>query len=201
MPRPDRPAAGIEPLVAAADLRPRLGVLAAGFAAVAIVSFVSLAWPQALASTLLGTLMIAGADVDARTFLLPDTVTLGALIGGILAAAVLDPFDPADSAGEASARALGTAAMLLLVRWSYARLRGREGLGLGDIKLAAAIGAWLPLDAIPICFALASSAALILVLFAHVRGRALEAATKLPFGAFLCPALWLVFYVTVFPSP
>ena len=187
--------------MAAADLRPRLGVLAAGFAAVAIVSFVSLAWPQALASTLLGTLMIAGADVDARTFLLPDTVTLGALIGGILAAAVLDPFDPADSAGEASARALGTAAMLLLVRWSYARLRGREGLGLGDIKLAAAIGAWLPLDAIPICFALASSAALILVLFARVRGRPLEAATKLPFGAFLCPALWLVFYATVFPFP
>ena len=201
MPRPDRPAAGIEPLAAAADLRPRLGVLGAGFAAVASVSFVSLAWPQALASTLLGTLMIAGAEVDARTFLLPDTVTLGALIGGILAAAVLDPFDPADSAGEASARALGTAAMLLLVRWSYARLRGREGLGLGDIKLAAAIGAWLPLDAIPICFALASSAALILVLFARVRGRPLEAATKLPFGAFLCPALWLVFYATVFPFP
>ena len=201
MPRPDRPAAGIEPRVGEVNLRPALGVLATGFAIVAIVSFVSLAWPQALASTLLGTLMIAGADVDARTFLLPDTVTLGALIGGILAAAVLDPFDPADSAGEASARALGTAAMLLLVRWSYARLRGREGLGLGDIKLAAAIGAWLPLDAIPICFALASSAALILVLFARLRGRPLEAATKLPFGAFLCPALWLVFYATVFPFP
>ena len=201
MPRPDRPAAGIEPRVGEVNLRPALGVLATGFAIVAIVSFVSLAWPQALASTLLGTLMIAGAEVDARTFLLPDTVTLGALIGGILAAAVLDPFDPADSAGEASARALGTAAMLLLVRWSYARLRGREGLGLGDIKLAAAIGAWLPLDAIPICFAVASSAALILVLFARVRGRPLEAATKLPFGAFLCPALWLVFYATVFPFP
>jgi len=201
MPRPDRPAAGIEPRVGEVNLRPALGVLATGFAIVAIVSFVSLAWPQALASTLLGTLMIAGAEIDARTFLLPDTVTLGALIGGILAAAVLDPFDPADSAGEASARALGTAAMLLLVRWSYARLRGREGLGLGDIKLAAAIGAWLPLDAIPICFALASSAALILVLFARVRGRPLEAATKLPFGAFLCPALWLVFYATVFPFP
>ena len=201
MPRPDRPAAGIEPRVGEVNLRPALGVLATGFAIVAIVSFVSLAWPQALASTLLGTLMIAGAEVDARTFLLPDTVTLGALIGGVLAAALLDPLDPAGGAGEASARALGTAAMLLLVRWSYARLRGREGLGLGDIKLAAAIGAWLPLDAIPICFALASSAALILVLFARVRGRPLEAATKLPFGAFLCPALWLVFYATVFPFP
>jgi leader peptidase (prepilin peptidase)/N-methyltransferase len=184
-----------------ADLRPRLGVLAAGFAAVAIVSFASLAWPQALASTLLGTLMVAGADVDARTFLLPDTVTLGALVSGILAAAALDPLDPGWSAGEAAARALGTGAVLLLVRWGYTWLRQREGLGLGDIKLAAGIGAWLPLDAIPLCFALAAGAALILVLFAHLRGRPIEAATKLPFGAFLCPALWLVFYVNALPFP
>jgi leader peptidase (prepilin peptidase)/N-methyltransferase len=87
------------------------------------------------------------------------------------------------------------------VRWGYARLRHREGLGLGDVKLGAAIGAWLPLEAIPICFALAASAALILVLFAHLRGRPMEAATKLPFGAFLCPALWLVFYASAFLSP
>jgi leader peptidase (prepilin peptidase)/N-methyltransferase len=183
-----------------ADLRPHLGVLAAGFAVVAIVSFASLAWPQALASTLLGTLMIAGAEVDARTFLLPDTVTLGALATGILAAGALDPLDPGGSAGEAAARAAGTAAVLLLARFGYAWLRHREGLGFGDIKLAAAIGAWLPLDAIPICFALATSAALILVLFAHLRGRRMEAATKLPFGAFLCPALWLVFYAFALPS-
>jgi leader peptidase (prepilin peptidase)/N-methyltransferase len=183
-----------------ADLRPHLGVLAAGFAAVAIVSVASLPWPQALASTLLGTLMIAGADVDARTFLLPDTVTLGALVSGIAAAAALDPFDPGLSAGEAAARALGTGAVLMLVRWGYAWLRQREGLGLGDVKLAAGIGAWLPLDAIPVCFALAASAALILVLFAYLRGRPIEAATKLPFGAFLCPALWLVFYALALTS-
>ncbi len=169
----------------------------AGFAAVAAVSFTFLAWPTAIASTLLGTLMIAGAEVDARTFLLPDTVTLGAAATGILAAAALDPVDPGGSAAEAALRAGGTAGALLLVRWGYARLRQREGLGLGDVKLAAAIGAWLPLDAIPICFALAASAALILVLFAHLRGRPMGAATKLPFGAFLCPALWLVFYAGV----
>ena len=184
-----------------ADLRPRLGVIAACFAGVAIVSFISLAWPVALASTLLGTLMVAGADVDARAFLLPDTVTLGALVAGILAAAALDPLDPGWSAGEAAARALGTGGVLLFVRWGYGWLRQREGLGLGDIKLGAAIGAWLPLDAIPICFALAAGGALILVLLAHLRGRPIEAATKLPFGAFLCPSLWLVFYALALPSP
>ncbi len=194
-PRPGRrPArAGIE----VSELCPAPGVLLVGFAAVAAVSFASLAWPIALASTLLGTLMIAGAEVDARAFLLPDTVTLGAAVIGILAAAALDPLDPAWSAAAAALRGGGTAAALLLLRWGYRGLRQREGLGLGDVKLAAAIGAWLPLDAIPICFALAASAALILVLFAHLRGRPMQATTRLPFGAFLCPALWLVFYAGV----
>jgi leader peptidase (prepilin peptidase)/N-methyltransferase len=164
---------------------------------VAVISFASLPWPVALASSVLGTLMIAGAEVDARTFLLPDTVTAGTLLSGILAAAALDPFAPGWSAGAAAARALGTAAVLLLLRWGYARLRGREGLGFGDIKLAAGIGAWLPLDAIPACFALAASAALVLVLYAQARGRPMQAATRLPFGAFLCPALWVVFYAGV----
>jgi leader peptidase (prepilin peptidase)/N-methyltransferase len=176
------------------DLRPHPVILLAGAAAIAAVSFASLAWPVALASTVLGILMIAGAEVDARTFLLPDTVTLGALVTGVLAALALAPLEPGMAAGAAAARAAGTAALLLLVRGCYARLRHREGLGLGDIKLAAGIGVWLPLDAIPICFGLAAGSALIMVLLAHVRGRPMHATTRLPFGAFLCPALWIVFY-------
>jgi leader peptidase (prepilin peptidase)/N-methyltransferase len=177
------------------DLRPHPLVLIGGTAAVAAVSFASLAWPEAIASTVLGALMIAGAEVDARTFLLPDTVTLGALASGLLAAFALDPIDPVRAAGEAALRAAVTAAILFGMRWAYARLRGREGLGLGDIKLAAGIGAWLSLGAIPICFAFAACGALALVLLARLCGRPMNASTKLPLGAFLCPALWLVFFV------
>jgi leader peptidase (prepilin peptidase)/N-methyltransferase len=67
-------------------------------------------------------------------------------------------------------------------------------LGWGDVKLAAAIGAWLPLAAVPMCFALATAAALIAVGFARLRGHHVSGALKVPFGAFLCPALWLSFY-------
>jgi leader peptidase (prepilin peptidase)/N-methyltransferase len=144
--------------------------------------------------------MVAGAEVDARTFLIPDTVTGGTLLVGILAAAALDPLAPGGSALAALARAGGTVATLLLVRCLYARLRGREGLGFGDIKLAAGIGAWLPLEAIPACFALASASALTAVLLAVLRGRRIEAATRIPFGAFLCPALWLVFVAEMWPG-
>jgi leader peptidase (prepilin peptidase)/N-methyltransferase len=193
--------AQIEPDPAAApDLCPRPAILIAGAIAAAGASFAVLDWPVAVASTVLGVLMIAGAEVDARTFLLPDTVTGGTLLAGILAAPALDPLASGWSALAASARAAATAAALLLVRWSYSRLRQREGLGFGDVKLASGIGAWLPLEAIPVCFALAATSALTAVLLAHLRGRQIEAATRIPFGAFLCPALWLVFVAEMWPA-
>jgi leader peptidase (prepilin peptidase)/N-methyltransferase len=177
------------------DLRPNLAVLFGVGGAVALISTLSLPWPVALASTILGALMIAGAEVDAKTHLLPDTVTCGGVLLGILAAPALDPLEPWLSAtAVAGARAAGTAFALFLLRWCYGRLRGHEGLGFGDVKLAAAVGAWLPLASISFCFALATCAALIMVASAWMRGGSINATAKLPFGAFLCPALWLVFY-------
>lgn len=175
--------------------RPNLATLIGAGGALALVSGMTLPWPVAIASTALGILMIAGADVDARTYLLPDAVTWGAALIGIIAAPLLDPLNPWLAVASALARAVGAAVVLALLRWCYAGIRRREGLGFGDVKLAAAVGAWLPLDSIPLCFGLAASAALVTVLVAHLRGQSIERTTKLPFGAFLCPALWLVFYV------
>jgi leader peptidase (prepilin peptidase) / N-methyltransferase len=187
-------------LVADDELRPNLAVLAVGGVAISIVSAILLPWPVALASALLGTLMIAGAEVDARTLLLPDLVTYGATAGGIVAAAVLDPLTPWPAAIMAAARAITVAGTLAALRWVYLRLRGCEGLGLGDVKLAAAVGAWLPLTSIPLCFGLAAGGALVAVMSAMIRGDSIETSTKIPFGAFLCPALWLTFYASVLSS-
>src|SRR5262245_53799444 len=87
-------------------------IVGGGIVAVLVVSALVLPWPAAAASTALGALMIVGADVDARTFLLPDAVTFGAALTGILAAPALDPFDPWVAAGAAAARALSTALLL-----------------------------------------------------------------------------------------
>lgn len=183
-----------EIIVSQEDLRPNVGVLLGGCGAVVLISAITLPWSVAIASTVLGALMIAGADVDARTFLLPDIITWGGIVSGILAAPALDPFEPWLSTGAAMARAMGTALALALLRSCYAGLKRREGLGFGDIKLAAAVGAWLPLAAIPFCFALATASALVSVVLARLRGKRIDPTMKLPFGAFLCPALWLIFY-------
>jgi leader peptidase (prepilin peptidase)/N-methyltransferase len=169
----------------------------AGTAAVAILSAASLPWPLALTSIALGALMVAGADVDARAYLLPNTITFSTLACGILAALVLEPFDPWRAAAGALARAAGTAGVLAALRFGYARLKGEEGIGLGDVKLAAGVGAWLPLEHIALCFALAAGAALLYAFHARSRGRTIRRTSRIPFGAFLCPALWLAFYAGV----
>lgn len=184
------------PAVRHDDLRPDPRILVVGTAAVAALSLSTLNPPAAWVSVALGALMVAGAEIDARTFLLPDIVTGGTLLAGLAAAPILDPYNAANAFAMAVLRAIGTATLLLTMRWCYARLRHRQGLGLGDVKLAAGIGAWLPVDAIPACFALAAGSALILVLVAHSRGTTMQATARLPFGAFLCPALWVMFYVS-----
>jgi leader peptidase (prepilin peptidase) / N-methyltransferase len=186
--------------IAEEDLRPNPVVVLTGTAVIALISALSLPWPFALASTLLGGLMIAGAEVDARIFLLPDMVTLGGAASGIAAAYALAPVDALWSAADATVQAIATAGIVALMRWGYERWRGCEGLGFGDVKLAAAVGAWLPLQAISLCFALATGAALVAVIVARLRGQTIGATMRLPFGAFLCPALWLIFYVTALPG-
>jgi leader peptidase (prepilin peptidase) / N-methyltransferase len=182
------------------SLRPNLAILAGASAVIVLLSVLMLPWQVAVASAVLGSLMIAGADVDARTCLLPDIVTWGAVGCGVVVAAALNPYDEWHAGVAAIMRAVGTALALASLRWCHARIRTREGLGFGDVKLAAAVGAWLPLQAIPLCFGLAAGAALVAVLLARLRGETISGSTKIPFGAFLCPALWLIFYVSVLPG-
>ncbi len=78
----------------------------------------------------------------------------------------------------------GAALILLLVRWGYKRVRGREGLGLGDVKMlamvAAFLGFWPAVLTLFVGVVLASAYAVMLL----ARGRA-GAATRLPLGSFL----------------
>jgi leader peptidase (prepilin peptidase)/N-methyltransferase len=177
------------------NLRPNIVVVFIGTGAAALLSFTFLPSPSAIASAILAALMVVGADIDARTYLLPDSVTIGATVCGLLAAFFLNTVDPWGSLTGALIRAFATASVLALLRAGYTQLRGNEGLGLGDVKLAAAVGAWLPGELIAPCFGLASATALAFVVVR--RKQATGEAMKIPFGAFLCPALWLVVFVNL----
>ncbi len=81
---------------------------------------------------------------------------------------------------------------LLALMFGYRRWRGRDGLGLGDIKLAAVAGAWLGFATIFAVIEFAALSALgAYVASGYLRKRQLKATAFLPFGLFLAPAIWI----------
>jgi leader peptidase (prepilin peptidase)/N-methyltransferase len=75
---------------------------------------------------------------------------------------------------------------------AYRRWRGRDGLGLGDIKLAAVAGAWLGWATIFAAIELATLSALgAYFVSGYLNKRPLKATAFLPFGLFLAPAIWI----------
>ena len=90
------------------------------------------------------------------------------------------------------------ALIFLVLREGYARLRRRHGLGLGDVKLAFVAGAWLDWLTIPIAIQLAAFAALSAYLLRQlISGRSLSATTRMPFGLFFAPAIWICWVLEV----
>jgi leader peptidase (prepilin peptidase)/N-methyltransferase len=140
----------------------------------------------------LALVMLAICVIDARRFIIPDTLSATAL-GLALVNAALQDWQTALAGIEAAVlRGAVLAASFLAIRGVYYWIRGRQGIGLGDVKLAAVAGAWLEWTTIPIAIEMAALAALAAVaLRQFARGRPLRALGRLPFGLFLAPAIWL----------
>ena len=101
-------------------------------------AFALLTWPQAAWATVLGWGMIAISVSDVRDFIVPDWLSLSTIPIGLVAVSHND-------ATALPFHVVGTmvgAAAFLAVRRGYFLLRGRQGLGLGDVKLAGVAGAW-----------------------------------------------------------
>jgi leader peptidase (prepilin peptidase) / N-methyltransferase len=140
----------------------------------------------------LALLMLAAASSDARRYIVPDAVSGGAFALGLVHAAFANPDLGFEAVLIALARAAMIAGLLWLLRAAYWRLRGRDGLGLGDVKLAAVAGAWLSLPTLPIALEVAAISAIAAYAFRQrKRARVLRAAGRVPFGAFFAPAIWL----------
>jgi leader peptidase (prepilin peptidase) / N-methyltransferase len=145
----------------------------------------------------LALLMLAIAVVDARRFVIPNEFTAIAFVLGLFHAVATRGELTILEAGAMGLLRAGVLALLFLaLREAYRRLRGREGIGLGDVKLAAVAGAWLDWAAMPLAVEIAALAALMLYAAAHLAGgRPLRASRRIPFGLFLAPAIWLAWLI------
>lgn len=170
----------------------RGGVAGAIVCLCAMGAAVSLAPPAAgLPAAALMPVLGAIACIDKRSFIIPDPLNGVALVLGFVSAA----------AGEGGAESSLVAAVLrgaiaalvfLTLRAAYSRWRGREGLGLGDVKLAGVAGVWLAPQFLALAVEVAAFAGLAAFgLMACRARRPLRGGARLPFGLFFAPAIGL----------
>jgi leader peptidase (prepilin peptidase)/N-methyltransferase len=138
-----------------------------------------------VASCVLGWTLLTLSAIDWRTGFLPDILTLPLIAMGLAAAWLFDTQNIWDHVIGAAAGFIGFAALAAL----YRRLRGRDGLGLGDAKLLAVSGAWLGWMALP---SVILFAALLGLAFVLLRRKPLDAASRIAFGPALALATWIV---------
>jgi leader peptidase (prepilin peptidase)/N-methyltransferase len=156
---------------------------------------------RALKMCVFSAILVALIFTDLEKRLLPDELTLGgALVGlafalfvpvpDVTAQAILwllgaEPGGRARWLAEAAFGALLPSGFLWLGGWVYEKLRHREGLGLGDVKLIAMVGAFLGLRNTLMALAVGSVAGSVLG-YGYIKATRQDASTyPLPFGAFL----------------
>lgn len=131
--------------------------------------------------------LLALAWIDAETGFLPDSLTLPLLLAGLL----INAWGAFVFLSDALIGALAA----YLVLWCLCRvflwLRGVQALGGGDLKLLAALGAWLGWMALPSLLLIAATAALVVALLRRVAGR-LAPGQAFAFGPYLATAGILV---------
>jgi leader peptidase (prepilin peptidase)/N-methyltransferase len=178
------------------SFRPHWWDVAAGLIAVAL-SLLLLPLPASGFAAALAALAVAIAVIDIDHLLIPDIANVAVFVLGLILAAVEDRGGGLlPTLADALLRSAATGGLLYGLRFIYGRRTGVEGLGLGDVKLAAAAGPWLLWPTLPFAIAVAAVAAL-----AATGARALLARERLqwrqelPFGAFLAPAIWMSFMI------
>ena len=140
----------------------------------------------------LALLMLAIAVSDWRSYRVPDRLTAAALALRAIDLLVAPSGPRGEVLADAALRAGTMAALFYLFRLAYSRLRKREGLGLGDVKLAAVAGAWVDWRLAPYVVEAAALFGLALVLVrSRKAGSALRGDLKLPFGVGFAPAIFL----------
>ncbi|PJK10154.1 prepilin peptidase [Lysobacteraceae bacterium NML120232] len=143
---------------------------------------------QGFGALLFTWFLVAASGIDFRTTLLPDVLTLSLLWLGMIAAHESLYITPKAAIAGAVVGYLS----LWIVWWLFKQLTGKEGMGHGDFKLLAAIGAWCGIQAIlPTILISSLVGAIIGSLWLAIKGR--DKATPLPFGPYLAIAGWIMF--------
>ncbi len=146
----------------------------------------ALAWygltPLFAARLVFACAMLVLAIIDLQHQILPNEITLPGIAIGLVASIFLEP-----GVRDALIGAVAGAGILWLIAWTYERLRHQEGLGFGDVKMLAMIGAFLGWPSMLLTLVIASFLGSVVGVSLIASGRG-ELGSKLPFGTFLAAA-------------
>ena len=138
------------------------------------------------ADCVFGWWLVALGWIDWRHRRLPDVLTLPLILAGLAATALLTPNEVTDHAVAAT---IGYA-LFRLVSLSYRALRGRDGLGEGDAKLLAAIGAWLGVSSLSAVLLVAALSGIVFVMVRSI-ARKSDVRSPIAFGPPLTLGAWV----------
>ena len=155
---------------------------------VACVARFGFGW-QGFGAMVFTCVLISLSGIDLRTQLLPDQLTLPLMWLGLIAA--VDNLYIA--AKPAVIGAVVGYLSLWVVWWLFKQITGKEGMGHGDFKLLAAIGAWTGLAGI-LPTVLLSSLVGAIIGSIWLKAKGSDKATPIPFGPYLAIAGWIVFF-------
>ena len=153
-----------------------------------------------VAGLVLAGLMLAIAVIDHRRMIIPDELNAFAFIAGLIAAGVGAEAGSTAAILQALVRAGLMFALFFAFRAGYRTLRGIDGLGLGDVKLAAVAGAWLDWISLPLVVNIAALSAIAVLLIGRLWGNELDPRARLPFGTFFAPAIWICWLLAAWRS-
>ena len=163
-----------------------VGAMIAGAVALAALALALGPSLQLLLASVFALSLLTLALIDARLYVLPDLITLPLMWLGLL-------INTQEHFAPVAAAVLGAIIgylSLWTIYWLYKLLRNKEGMGYGDFKLSAAIGAWLGWQAMPSVVLVAALTALCTAAVLLLAGR-LRIEQPMPFGPFLAFAGFL----------
>ena len=163
-----------------------VGAMIAGAVALAALALALGPSLQLLLASVFALSLLTLALIDARLYVLPDLITLPLMWLGLL-------INTQEHFAPVAAAVLGAIIgylSLWTIYWLFKLLRNKEGMGYGDFKLSAAIGAWLGWQALPGVVLVAALTALSTATVLLLAGR-LRIEQPMPFGPFLAFAGFL----------
>jgi len=167
------------------SIRYPLVELATGLVSLIIANHFGFSW-LCLAALLFSWMLIAMTFIDIDKMLLPDQLTLPLLWQGLLLSI---PGWFVNSHDALIGAAVGYLSLWSLY-WAFKLLTGKEGMGYGDFKLLAALGAWVGWQYLPVIILLSSCVGAIIGI-AHLYAQGKDQTNPIPFGPYLAIAGWI----------